>query len=139
MPLRPLIVWRVRFGAYRVLYEIHDDWLVVLVIRIAKPFVFCYSTLAGAKEDHALKKEPNNALTLLAKNQISDERETTFRRLFRRYPGFLVESRFSRIDEYSVESLRRKEGARCGLRDGALGALFGSPTSARLCANRHRS
>ena len=30
------IVWRVRVGAYRILCEIHDDRLVVLVIRIAK-------------------------------------------------------------------------------------------------------
>ena len=29
-------VWRVRVGDYRVLYEVHDDRLVVLVIRIAK-------------------------------------------------------------------------------------------------------
>ena len=29
-------VWRVRVGEYRVLYEVHDDRLVVLVIRIAK-------------------------------------------------------------------------------------------------------
>jgi mRNA interferase RelE/StbE len=28
--------WRVRAGAYRILYEVHDDHLVVLVIRIAK-------------------------------------------------------------------------------------------------------
>ncbi|MEX2316276.1 MAG: type II toxin-antitoxin system RelE/ParE family toxin [Pirellulales bacterium] len=28
-------VWRVRAGDYRVLYEIHDDRLVVLVIRVA--------------------------------------------------------------------------------------------------------
>jgi mRNA interferase RelE/StbE len=29
-------VWRVRVGEYRILYEVHDDRLVVLVIRIAK-------------------------------------------------------------------------------------------------------
>ena len=29
-------VWRVRVGDYRILYEVHDDRLVVLVIRIAK-------------------------------------------------------------------------------------------------------
>jgi mRNA interferase RelE/StbE len=28
-------VWRVRVGDYRILYEIHNDRLVVLVIRIA--------------------------------------------------------------------------------------------------------
>ena len=28
-------VWRVRVGDHRILYEIHDDRLVVLVIRIA--------------------------------------------------------------------------------------------------------
>ena len=28
-------VWRVRVGDYRILYEVHDDRLVVLVIRIA--------------------------------------------------------------------------------------------------------
>ncbi|HVU33556.1 MAG TPA: type II toxin-antitoxin system RelE/ParE family toxin [Opitutaceae bacterium] len=30
------VVWRVRVGDYRILYEIHDDRLVVLVVRIAK-------------------------------------------------------------------------------------------------------
>ncbi|MDO8544424.1 MAG: type II toxin-antitoxin system RelE/ParE family toxin [Opitutaceae bacterium] len=29
-------VWRVRVGEYRILYEVHDGRLVVLVIRIAK-------------------------------------------------------------------------------------------------------
>lgn len=29
-------VWRVRVGDYRILYEVHDDRLWVLVIRIAK-------------------------------------------------------------------------------------------------------
>jgi mRNA interferase RelE/StbE len=29
------IVWRVRVGSYRILYEIHEGRLVVLVIRIA--------------------------------------------------------------------------------------------------------
>ena len=29
-------VWRVRVGDYRILYEVHDDRLVVLVIRISK-------------------------------------------------------------------------------------------------------
>lgn len=28
--------WRIRVGDYRILYEVHDDRLVVLVIRIAK-------------------------------------------------------------------------------------------------------
>ena len=28
-------VWRVRVGSYRILYEIHEGRLVVLVIRIA--------------------------------------------------------------------------------------------------------
>jgi len=28
-------VWRVRVGDFRILYEVHDDRLVVLVIRIA--------------------------------------------------------------------------------------------------------
>ncbi len=28
-------VWRVRVGDHRILYEVHDDRLVVLVIRIA--------------------------------------------------------------------------------------------------------
>jgi mRNA interferase RelE/StbE len=28
--------WRVRVGDYRVLYEVHDEQLVLLVIRIAK-------------------------------------------------------------------------------------------------------
>lgn len=28
--------WRIRVGDYRILYEVHDDHLVVLVIRIAK-------------------------------------------------------------------------------------------------------
>ena len=27
-------IWRIRVGDYRVLYEIHDDQLVVLVIRV---------------------------------------------------------------------------------------------------------
>lgn len=27
--------WRTRVGAYRVIYEIHDDVLVVIVIRVA--------------------------------------------------------------------------------------------------------
>jgi mRNA interferase RelE/StbE len=27
--------WRVRVGDYRILYEVHDDRLIVLVIRIA--------------------------------------------------------------------------------------------------------
>jgi mRNA interferase RelE/StbE len=27
-------LWRIRVGAYRIVYEIHDDRLVVLVIRI---------------------------------------------------------------------------------------------------------
>jgi mRNA interferase RelE/StbE len=29
-------VWRIRLGDYRILYEVHDDHLVVIVIRIAK-------------------------------------------------------------------------------------------------------
>jgi mRNA interferase RelE/StbE len=28
-------LWRVRIGDYRVVYEIHDDRLVVLVVRVA--------------------------------------------------------------------------------------------------------
>ena len=28
-------LWRVRIGSYRVVYEIHDDRLVVLVLRVA--------------------------------------------------------------------------------------------------------
>jgi mRNA interferase RelE/StbE len=28
-------LWRVRIGAYRVVYEIHDDRLVILVLRVA--------------------------------------------------------------------------------------------------------
>ena len=28
-------MWRIRVGDYRVLYEIHDDRLLVLVIRVA--------------------------------------------------------------------------------------------------------
>ncbi|MGA2622181.1 MAG: type II toxin-antitoxin system RelE/ParE family toxin [Thermoguttaceae bacterium] len=28
-------LWRIRIGNYRVLYEIHDDHLIVLVLRIA--------------------------------------------------------------------------------------------------------
>jgi mRNA interferase RelE/StbE len=27
--------WRIRIGAYRVVYEIHDDRLIVLVLRVA--------------------------------------------------------------------------------------------------------
>ena len=30
------VAWRVRVGGYRVLYEVHNDRFVVLVIRIAK-------------------------------------------------------------------------------------------------------
>ena len=30
----PEKTWRIRFGDYRVIYEIHDDHLVVLVVRI---------------------------------------------------------------------------------------------------------
>ena len=29
-------LWRVRVGPYRVVYEIHDDRLVVLVLRVGK-------------------------------------------------------------------------------------------------------
>ena len=32
--LRGREAWRIRVGAYRVIYEIHDDELVVLVVRI---------------------------------------------------------------------------------------------------------
>jgi mRNA interferase RelE/StbE len=28
-------IWRIRVGDYRVLYEIHDDVLVVLLVRVA--------------------------------------------------------------------------------------------------------
>ena len=28
-------LWRIRIGVYRVVYEIHDDRLVVLVLRVA--------------------------------------------------------------------------------------------------------
>ena len=28
-------LWRIRIGAYRVIYEIHDDRLIVLVVKIA--------------------------------------------------------------------------------------------------------
>ncbi len=28
-------LWRIRVGAYRILYEIHDDVLLVLVVKIA--------------------------------------------------------------------------------------------------------
>jgi mRNA interferase RelE/StbE len=28
-------LWRIRAGAYRVLYEVHDDVLLVLVVKIA--------------------------------------------------------------------------------------------------------
>ena len=28
-------LWRIRIGSYRVVYEIHDDRLVVLVLRVA--------------------------------------------------------------------------------------------------------
>ena len=28
-------LWRIRIGNYRVVYEIHDDWLIVLVLRVA--------------------------------------------------------------------------------------------------------
>lgn len=28
-------VWRIRLGDYRVVYEIHDDRLVILVLRVA--------------------------------------------------------------------------------------------------------
>jgi mRNA interferase RelE/StbE len=28
-------LWRIRIGQYRVLYEIHDDRLIVLVLRVA--------------------------------------------------------------------------------------------------------
>lgn len=30
------LVWRIRVGDFRILYEVHDDRLIVLVIRIAK-------------------------------------------------------------------------------------------------------
>jgi mRNA interferase RelE/StbE len=33
--LKGLDAWRIRVGDYRVIYEIHDDVLVVLVIRVA--------------------------------------------------------------------------------------------------------
>lgn len=26
--------WRIRVGDYRVLYEIHDDWLLILVVNV---------------------------------------------------------------------------------------------------------
>ncbi|MEX2548062.1 MAG: type II toxin-antitoxin system RelE/ParE family toxin [Chloroflexota bacterium] len=32
---RPERIWRMRVADYRILYEIHDDRLVVLVIRVA--------------------------------------------------------------------------------------------------------
>jgi mRNA interferase RelE/StbE len=28
-------LWRTRVGAYRIVYEIHDDRLVVLIVRVA--------------------------------------------------------------------------------------------------------
>jgi mRNA interferase RelE/StbE len=28
-------LWRIRVGAYRIVYEIHDDRLVVLILRVA--------------------------------------------------------------------------------------------------------
>ena len=28
-------LWRIRVGAYRIVYEIHDDRLIVLVVRVA--------------------------------------------------------------------------------------------------------
>ncbi len=28
-------LWRIRIGSYRVVYEIHDDRLIVLVLRVA--------------------------------------------------------------------------------------------------------
>lgn len=28
-------LWRIRVGSYRVIYEIHDDMLIVLVLRVA--------------------------------------------------------------------------------------------------------
>lgn len=28
-------LWRIRVGAYRVVYEVHDDQLLVLVLRVA--------------------------------------------------------------------------------------------------------
>ena len=28
-------LWRIRIGSYRVVYEIHDDQLIVLVLRVA--------------------------------------------------------------------------------------------------------
>ena len=33
--LKGLNVYRIRVGGYRVIYEIHDDVLIVLVIRVA--------------------------------------------------------------------------------------------------------
>jgi mRNA interferase RelE/StbE len=33
--LKGMSAWRIRVGDYRVVYEIHDDVLVVLVVRVA--------------------------------------------------------------------------------------------------------
>jgi mRNA interferase RelE/StbE len=33
--LKGMEAWRIRIGDYRVVYEIHDDVLIVLVVRVA--------------------------------------------------------------------------------------------------------
>jgi mRNA interferase RelE/StbE len=33
--LKGMEAWRIRVGDYRVIYEIHDDVLIVLVVRVA--------------------------------------------------------------------------------------------------------
>jgi hypothetical protein len=50
-------LWRVRIGDYRLVYEIHDDRLIVLVLRVAN------------RKDVFRRKSPINQVTKLCKTR----------------------------------------------------------------------